>query len=135
VSVCPRCGTNIDNHIKTWPIVGKRAPTGEQLELKLGIFMCPECEKRFLKVLEKQVNERSLKGTIEEIKGIEKGLAVMLDDLKEKIERLKNERSKLIEEIDALKTEGEKRAGSLEDEIFSLRDEVEDLKKMLGESD
>ena len=97
--------------------------------------MCPECEKRFLKVLNKQNNERSLKGTVDQIKGIEKGLSIMLDDLKEKIQRLKNERADLIEEIDALKKEGETRAGSLEDEIVSLRDEVEDLKKMLGERD
>jgi predicted nucleic acid-binding Zn-ribbon protein len=96
--------------------------------------MCLECEKG-LKILEKERNERSLKGTIEEIKGIERGLSVMLDELREKIERLKNEKAGLVEEIEALKKEGETRAGSLEDEIFSLRDEVEELKKMLGESD
>jgi chromosome segregation ATPase len=109
-------------------------------------FLCASDTKKGLKIVEKEKNERSLKGTIDEIKGIERGLSsiikeierglsMMLDDLKEKIERLKNEKAELVEEIEALKKEGETRAGSLEDEIFSLRDEVEELKKMLGESD
>lgn len=135
MSVCPRCGTEVNSHIKTWSMVGKRSITGERRELTLGVFMCPECEKRFLKVLEKEKEERNLKGTIEKIKGIEKGLSVMLGDLKEKIEKLKNERAEILEEIETLKKEGETRASSLEDEIVSLREEVEDLKKMLGENE
>jgi predicted nucleic acid-binding Zn-ribbon protein len=116
-------------------MVGKRRINGERLELTLGVFMCPECEQRFLKVLEKEKEERTLKGTIEKIRGIEKGLSVMLENLKEKMEKLKNERAELLEEIEALKKEGETRASSLEDEIVSLREEVEDLKKMLGENE
>ena len=59
----------------------------------------------------------------------------MLGDLKEKIEKLKNERAELLEEIEVLKKEGKTKTSSLEDEIVSLRSEVEDLKKLLGESE
>ena len=85
-------------------------------------------------MLKKGKNERNLKGTIEELKGIEKGLSLILEDLKVKIEKLKSERTEIIEEIDVLKKEGKRRKGSLENEIELLRKEVEDLQKILVKS-
>ena len=135
MSVCPRCGTEVNNRIKTWSMAGRHGITGEQLDITLGFFVCPECEKRFLKVLEKETDEINIKNTIEEINGIKNELSAMLGDLKEKIEKLKNERAELLEEIEVLKKEGKTKTSSLEDEIVSLRSEVEDLKKLLGESE
>ena len=116
-------------------MTGRPTKIGEQFKLTLGFFICPECEKRFLKVLGKEKDEGTLKGAAEEIKGIEKGLAHMMGDLKEKIEKLKNERAELLEEIEDLKRAGETKASTLEDEISSLREEVESLKKMLGDDE
>jgi len=135
LSVCPRCGTEVANQIKTWSMIGSSNKTSEQFKLMLGFFMCPECEKRFLKVLGKEKEEGNLKGAIEEIKGIERGLVHMMGDLKEKIEKLKNERAELLEEIEELKRTGETKASTLEEEISSLREEVESLKKMLVEDE
>ncbi len=56
----------------------------------------------------------------------------MLDDLKDKIEILKNERAELLEEIEQLKIEGEKKASTLEEEIGYLRGEIEDFKEILN---
>ena len=92
--------------------------------------MCPEYKKG-LKVLGKERRKRNIKGKVNEIKEIEKGLTLMLGDLREKLEKLKNERAELLEEIEELKRIGESRASNLEDEIASLRDEVESLKEML----
>jgi DNA repair exonuclease SbcCD ATPase subunit len=131
LSVCPRCGTEVNNQIKTWSMIGRPNKSGEQFKLTLGFFMCPECEKRFLKVLGKKKEEGNLKGAVEEIKGIERGLAQIMGDLKKKIEKLKNERAELLEEIEELKRTGETKASTLEEEISSLREEVESLKKML----
>ena len=85
-------------------------------------------------MLKKGKNERNLKVTIEELKGIKNGFSVILENLKEKIEKLKNERAEVMEEIEALKREGIRRKGSLENELAFLREEVRDLKKTLGES-
>ena len=135
MSVCPRCGSNVNNQIKTWSMVGRPSKTGEQFKLTEGVFMCPECEKRFLKVLGKERDEGNLKGMLGEIKGIERGLVQMLEDLKEKIEKLKNERAELLEEIEELKRTGETKVNTLEDEVSSLREEVESLKEMLGDNE
>lgn len=86
-------------------------------------------------MLKKGKNERNLKVTVEELKEIEKGFSLILEDLKVKIEKLKIERAEIMEEIDALKKEGKRRKGSLENEIELLREEVEDLKKILDKSE
>jgi uncharacterized protein YlxW (UPF0749 family) len=116
-------------------MIGNPKKTGEQFKLTLGFFICPQCEKSFLKVLEKEKDKGTLKGAIEEIKDIEKGLTQMLGDLREKIEKLKNERAELLEEIEELKRTGETKADALEEEIASLREEVESLKEMLNENE
>ena len=52
-------------------------------------------------------------------------------ECRNEVEKLKNERAELLEEIEELKRIGESRASNLEEEIASLRDEVESLKEML----
>ena len=133
--VCPRCGTEANEPTKTWSMVGKPSKKGERFKLTLGLFTCPECEKRYQKVVGKEKEGINVKGVVEEIKGIERGLGHTLDDLKEKLEKLKSERSELLEQIEELKRAGEQRATSLEDEVASLREEVEALKEMLGDSE
>ena len=135
MSVCPECATDVDNPTKTWSMVGRPGKTGEQFKLTLGFFMCPECEKRFLKILEKEKREGILKGVVKEIRGIKRGLAQTVGNLGEKIEKLKSERAELLEEIEELKRTGETKANNLEEEIASLREEVESLKEMLDENE
>ena len=106
---------------------------GKQTKVWLGFFICSECEKRFLKILERD-NTGNIKDAVEEIRGIENGLEHMLDNLKEKIESLKNERAEILEEIEQLKSEGEKKASTLEEEIVYLRGKIEDFKELLNEN-
>ena len=133
MSVCPRCGTEVTEPTKTWSMVGRPSKKGEQFKLTLGLFTCPECEKRFRKVMGKEKERVSLKGMVKEIKGIERRLVQTLGDLREKLEKLKSERAELLEEIEELKRAGEDKAGTLEKEVASLREEVESLKEMLGD--
>jgi predicted nucleic acid-binding Zn-ribbon protein len=133
LSVCPRCGTEVTKPTKTWSMVGRPSKKGEQFKLTLGLFFCPECEKRFQKVVGKEKERITLKGAVEEIKGINKGLVQTLGDLREKIEKLKTERSELLKEIEELKRAGQEKADTLEEEVASLREEVETLKEMLGD--
>jgi hypothetical protein len=96
--------------------------------------MCPKSKKKIMKALDKKDRKVNFKGVVKEIKEIERGLKFMLGDFREKLEKLKNEKAKLLKEIEELKRIGESRARNLEEEIASLRDEVESLKEMLNEN-
>ncbi|HDQ05710.1 MAG TPA: hypothetical protein ENN36_03175 [Candidatus Bathyarchaeota archaeon] len=133
MSVCPRCGTEVTTPTKTWSMVGRPSKTGERFKLTLGLFTCPNCKKRFRKVLGKEKEGVTLKGMVKEIKGIERRLVQTLGDLREKIEKLKSERTELLEEIESLKRAGENKVSTLEKEVVSLREEVESLKEMLSD--
>lgn len=114
-------------------MVGKPSKTGERFKLTLGIFTCPQCGRRFRAVVGKEKERVTLKGMIDEIKGIERGLVQTLGDLKEKIEKLKSEKAGLLDQIEKLKKAGEKKARALEKEIASLREEAESLKQVLSD--
>ena len=114
-------------------MVGRPSKKGEQFKLTLGLFTRPICKKRFRRVVGREKERVTLKGMVKEIKGIERRLVQKLGDLKEKIEKLKSERTELLEEIENLKRAGEEKASTLEKEVASLREEVESLKKMLGD--
>ena len=131
--VCPECGTDVINPIKTWSMVGRPTKKGEQFRLKLGIFPCSRCGKKFRRVIEKEKDRITLKGMIKEIKGIERGLVQRLGDLREKIEKLKSEKAELLEKIERFKKDGEEKVNNLEKEVASLREEVEYLKETLGD--
>jgi predicted nucleic acid-binding Zn-ribbon protein len=56
---------------------------------------------------------------------------VTLKDLREKIENLESEKTKLMEEVETLRKEAEGKAAALECEVTVLREEAESLKEML----
>ena len=56
---------------------------------------------------------------------------VTLKDLREKIDNLESERTRLLEEVKQLRKEAEGKAVALECEVTVLREEAESLKKML----
>jgi len=56
---------------------------------------------------------------------------VTLKNLREKIENLESEKTKLLEEVKKLRREAEGKAVALECEVAVLREEAESLKKML----
>ena len=128
---CPKCGIEVVNPIKMWAMVGRPSKTGERFKLTIGLYECPDCERKFRAVLGKE--RITIKGVIEEIKGIEKGLMQTLGNFREKIEKLESERADLLEEIEKLRKVGEEKASALETEIATLRKEVESMKELLGD--
>ncbi|KPV64287.1 MAG: hypothetical protein AOA66_0247 [Candidatus Bathyarchaeota archaeon BA2] len=128
---CPKCGIEVVNPVKTWAMVGRPSKTGERFKLTIGLYECPRCERRFRVVLGKE--RITIKGAIEEIKGIERGFMQTLRSLREKIEKLESEKSDLLAEIEKLRKAGEERASVLEEDIATLRKEVESMKKLLGD--
>ena len=128
---CPKCGTEVANPVKTWSMVGRPSRTGERFKLTIGLYECPRCERKFRVVLGKE--RITVKGVIEEIKGIKKGLMRTLRNLREKIEKLESEKADLLGKIEKLRKAGEERASALETEIATLREEVESMKELLGD--
>jgi predicted nucleic acid-binding Zn-ribbon protein len=112
-------------------MVGKPSKTGERFKLTIGLYECPKCESKFRVVFGKE--RITVKGMIEEIKGIEKGLMQTLRNVREKIEKLESEKVDLLAEIENLRKAGEERANALEREVATLREEVELMKKFLGD--
>jgi len=55
-----------------------------------------------------------------------------LNELRERIESLENEKTSLIKEVQELKREAEGKAVALECEVAVLREEADSLKKMLA---
>ena len=112
-------------------MVGRPSKTGERFKLTIGLYECPRCERKFRVVVGKE--RVTIKGVIEEIKGIEKGLMQTLRNLREKIEKLESEKADLLAEIEKLRKVGEERASALEREVATLRKEVESMKELLGD--
>jgi DNA repair exonuclease SbcCD ATPase subunit len=132
---CPECGTKVTNPIKTWSMAGRPTRKGERFKLTIGIFNCLRCGKNFRSVVGKEKERITLKGMVKEIKGIERRLVHTLGDLREKIEKLKDEKTELLEKIERLKKAGEEKANRLENEIASLRKEIEYLKETLSDTE
>jgi predicted nucleic acid-binding Zn-ribbon protein len=56
---------------------------------------------------------------------------VTLKNIREKIENLESEKTRLLAEVNKLRTEAEEKSAALECEVAVLREEAESLKKML----
>ena len=51
---CPKCGTNVANPRKSWKMAGRPDKSGKKVELSIGLFDCPKCDKPFRVVLGKR---------------------------------------------------------------------------------
>jgi len=51
---CPKCGNEVPNPRKTWKMAGRPDKAGKRLELEIGLFDCPTCNKPFRVVLSKR---------------------------------------------------------------------------------
>jgi len=52
-ATCPRCGIET-SPVKTWKMAGRPSKTGERLQLTIGHYKCPKCNKAFRRVIEKE---------------------------------------------------------------------------------
>ena len=50
---CPTCGTQT-NPRKMWKMAGRPSKTGERLQLTIGYYKCPKCNKAFRKAIAKE---------------------------------------------------------------------------------
>lgn len=132
---CPKCGKDVQNPVKTWPIPSRKPIAKGEAPKLAGIFECPNCKARFRAAVEAgaQVEEKAnIKNMVERIRGIRGELLQTLKNLREKIKTLETERANLMIEIDKLRKVAESRASALESEVSMLREEVRSLRELLG---
>ncbi|HVP41037.1 MAG TPA: hypothetical protein VMS95_03705 [Candidatus Krumholzibacteriaceae bacterium] len=121
--------------MKSWPLPRKTSKSGDGSKMNVGMFACPNCQTRFRASFEKMTETTSVKGIVENLRGIEGEFVNTLKNLREKLQKLESERSGLLLEIDELKKAAESKANAIENEITMLRDEVKSLKDLLGYSE
>jgi len=51
---CPKCGGEVATPRKSWKMAGRPDKMGKRVELEIGIFDCPNCNKAFRAVLSKR---------------------------------------------------------------------------------
>ena len=131
MTVCPRCGSNINDSIFGNTRIDKHNLIADYFRQKTRFVICPECGKKTTRIFSK--DQGQIDSLVVEITGIENGLKKMLDNLRKRIEKLRNERAELLKEINDLKKIGQKKANSLEKDINSLKEEIGSLKEILEE--
>lgn len=135
MAICPRCGNEVANPVKTWPISSRNpAPDSQLPRLVVGIFECPKCKARFRAAVDSvKVEERTnISDMVERVKGIKGELLQTLKNLRERIHTLETQRSDLMVEIENLRKVAESRARALESEVGMLKEEMKTLKDLLG---
>ena len=133
---CPKCETEAFTPVKTWTLPSRKL--GEQALLTVGIYECSNCKARFRAEVEPRAkfeDTASIKSMVERIRDIKGELMLTLKNLREKIETLETERANLMIEIDKLRKVAESRVNALDSEVHTLREQVEDLRNLLGYSD
>ena len=58
-AACPRCGIET-SPVKTWKMAGRPSMAGERLQLTIGHYKCPKCNKTFRRVIAKEKNKSFL---------------------------------------------------------------------------
>jgi len=133
---CPKCGGEAAIPLKKWAISARKPlKKGEEAQVVMGIFECPNCKARFRTAVEVEAREEetvSIKNMIERIKGIKGELMQTLKNLREKIKTLETERSNLMIEIEKLRKVAESKVSALESEVTMMREEVKSLRDLLG---
>jgi septal ring factor EnvC (AmiA/AmiB activator) len=132
---CPKCGAEVANPVKTWPIPSRKPSERGESKLAVGIFECSSCKARFRAALEVETKFEetvSIKNMVERIRGIREELMQTLKNLREKIKTLETERANLMIEIEKLRKAAESKASALESEVNMLREEVKSLRELLG---
>jgi endogenous inhibitor of DNA gyrase (YacG/DUF329 family) len=51
---CPKCGTEVATPRKKWTMAGRPDKSGKRMQLEIGLFDCPKCQKPFREVLSKK---------------------------------------------------------------------------------
>ena len=51
---CPECRMEVDTPRKSWKMAGRPDKQGKRLQLEIGLYDCPKCNKAFRVVLNKK---------------------------------------------------------------------------------
>lgn len=120
---CPNCGTRQDHTLT--PEVDT-------------IYECPKCKATFNSNsgASKTVHLESLQPTflhlIDRLSNVQSGLIENLEKLRRNLYLLESERPSVLFELETLRKSSEFKADGLEEDVNKLREEIRDLKDVLG---
>ena len=113
--------------------------TEAKTQFIFGIFECPRCKSKFRSRIEPACattpEQSSVAELVKRINSIREKLTQTLRSLRVKIKTLETERALLLREIQELKRAAKLRANALESEVSELREELNSLREVLGQSD
>jgi chromosome segregation ATPase len=128
----------METPIKTWSTLARKSfQKTEKITITMAIFQCPKCKTTFKAILPAETKSEkttSIINSVDRIKSIKQELTHTLENLHEKIQLLETDRAHLMIEIEKLKKVAELRAGALQSEISSLREEITSLKGILEQN-
>jgi len=137
--VCPKCGAEVANPVKSWSAsFGQVKSVEDKLQFFIGLFECPTCRIKFRARVgpkEELPAIANVKNEVERIKGVREELMQSLKSLREKIQVLETEKKSLMGEVEGLRKAAESRVTSLEGEVNQMREEAKSLKELLGNND
>jgi hypothetical protein len=136
---CPSCGTEVAGAVKSWPVnLKKHGAIGTKTQFIFGIFECPGCKSKFRSRVEPVWAATSEGNNVPElvkrINSIREGLTQTLRSLRVKIKTWETERALLLTEVQELKKAAKLRASALEGEVRELREEINSLREVIGQS-
>jgi hypothetical protein len=105
--------------------------------VEIEVFECPKCKKVFNQNTDPQTSspqnsEPTIINLVEKLCLIKIGLKQNLANLKNNLGLLETERSEVLFELETLRKESESRADGLEEDVNRLREEIQDLREVLG---
>jgi uncharacterized coiled-coil DUF342 family protein len=112
--------------------------TEAKTQFIFSIFECPRCKSKFRSRIEPACattpEQSSVAELVKRINSIREKLTQTLRSLRVKIKTLETERTLLLTEIQELKRAAKLRAIALESEVSELREEINSLREVLGQS-
>jgi predicted nucleic acid-binding Zn-ribbon protein len=129
----------VTSALKSWPVTLKNhGNTEAKTQFIFGIFECPRCKSKFRSRVEPACattpERSSVAELVKRINSIRQKLTQTLRSLRVKIKTLETERALLLTEIQELKRAATLRASALESEVSELREEINSLREVLGQS-
>lgn len=134
---CPNCGTRQAKSVKTIKISQTIQDHTLTHEVD-AIYECPKCKSTFNSNLgaSKTVHPESVQPTflhlIDRLSNVQLGLIENLEKLRRNLDLLESERPSVLFDLETLRKNSEYKADGLEEDVNKLREEIRDLKEVLG---
>ncbi len=133
---CPNCGTKQTSTSRRVTILQTRQDGTMMPEVDVEVFECPTCKMVVTQEITPQKvkpqNPKSWTALTERLKKVQLGLKQNLANLRQNLSFLETECSDVLFELETIRKDSESKAIGLEEDVNRLREEIHDLRNVLG---